>query len=154
MVGDRVSFANKLIKALVRHNVTTTVEQSCVHVKYRIALISIACRYEGRAFFRTHIARGRAGICAGPSNCSRVVVPPGRGAACELPVQACVGAGRCGCRVRAFMHGSPKCLNSNHSSAWAEPMRRRNTTCQPFSGSGPRDKRTEYRTLCGLTGEL
>ena len=67
------------------------------HVKYRMALISIACRYEGCALFfaRTHIARGRAGICAGPSHCSRVVVPPERGAACELLVQACVGAGRC-----------------------------------------------------------
>jgi len=33
VIGDRVSFANKLIKALVRHNVTTRVEQSCVSRK-------------------------------------------------------------------------------------------------------------------------
>jgi predicted ATPase len=41
-----------------------------------------------------HIAGGGAAISAGPSRCGGFVVPPGRAAACDLPVQACAGAGR------------------------------------------------------------
>jgi hypothetical protein len=70
-------------------------------------------------FFRTHAHGKRESwnlrwtVLLQPGCCSAR-----RGAACELPVQACVCAGRCiqyvccGCRVRAFMHGSPNCLNS------------------------------------------
>ena len=38
-------------------------------------------------------AGGGTGIGVGPSHCSRLAVPPGRAAPCDLPLQACPGAG-------------------------------------------------------------
>ena len=58
-------------------------------------------------------------IGARPSHCRRFAVPAGRAAACDLPVQACPGAGRglwhacCASRDARFMPASPKRSKAN-----------------------------------------
>ena len=74
-------------------------------------------------------AGGGTGIGVGPSHCRRLAVPPGRAAPCDLPLQACPGAGHglwhasCAVNARSCTRVSPRCLNKT-SRKWSRGSQR------------------------------